>query len=43
MRGWSTPDESQVKIGEHLLTVQGSVFTEDDEGVKVTGYVQIRR
>lgn len=34
MRGWSTPNESQVKIGEHLLSVQGSVFTEEDEAVK---------
>ena len=34
MRGWSTPDESQVKIGEHMLSLQGSVFTEDDEAVK---------
>ncbi|MFK7772538.1 MAG: cohesin domain-containing protein [Saprospiraceae bacterium] len=34
MRGWSTPDESQVKIGEHLLSLQGSIFTYDDEAVK---------
>lgn len=33
MRGWSTPNESQVKIGEHMLSLQGSVFTEDDEVV----------
>ncbi len=34
MRGWSTPNESQVKIGEHMLSVQGSIFTEEDEAVK---------
>lgn len=34
MRGWSVPDESQVKIGEYPLSVQGSIFTEDDEAVK---------
>jgi photosystem II stability/assembly factor-like uncharacterized protein len=34
MRGWSTPNESQVKIGEHLLSLRGSVFTADDEAVE---------
>ncbi|MFK8005526.1 MAG: cohesin domain-containing protein [Saprospiraceae bacterium] len=34
MRGWSVPDESQVKIGEHLVSLQGSIFTEEDEAVK---------
>lgn len=34
LRGWSIPNESLVKIGEHPLTVQGSIFTELGEGVK---------
>jgi len=34
MRGWSVPDESQVKIGEHPVSLQGSIFTEADEAVK---------
>ncbi len=33
LRGWSTPNESRVKIGEHPLDVQGSIFTENNEGV----------
>ena len=33
MRGWSVPNETQVKIGEHPLSVQGSIFTENDDGV----------
>jgi len=34
MRGWSVPNESQVKIGEHMVSLQGSIFTEEDEAVK---------
>lgn len=33
IRGWSNPDETQVKIGEYPLTLEGIIFTEDDEPV----------
>ena len=33
LRGWSTPNESQIKIGELPLSVQGNIFTGLDEGV----------
>ncbi|HFB99209.1 MAG TPA: hypothetical protein ENJ53_00250, partial [Phaeodactylibacter sp.] len=34
MRGWTTPDESRVKIGEHPISLGGGIFTENTEAVK---------
>lgn len=34
MRGWTSPDTSEVKIGEHEVTIEGEILTENSEAVK---------